>query len=115
MAELWNRTQDRRVVTDLKIASTTWARMKGLLGTRTLPDDEALWIHACNSIHTFFMRYAIDCVFLDREMKVKALVEDVRPGRMVWPRWGAVSVIEMKSGSIRRSGLRVGDRLHVGT
>ncbi len=115
MATLQNLTQDKKLQGNLKIAKSFWSRSKGLLGTRTLSDDEALWIHACNSIHTFFMSYPIDCVFLDSELCVKSLVTNVMPGRIVWPKWGANSVIEMKSGSIKRFGLRLGDRLDVGS
>jgi hypothetical protein len=115
MPELWNESQGKKILSELRVAETTFARMKGLLGTTGLSDEEALWIHACNSVHTFFMKYSIDCVFLDRQMNVKALVENVQPGKIVWPRWGATSVIEMKSGAIRKLGLKVGDRLNVGT
>ena len=114
MPTLHNQTRQTQILTDLRVAESTYSRMKGLLGTSTLSANEALWIHACNSVHTFFMSYSIDCVFLDRHLRIKSLVEDVKPGRIVWPRWGAVSVIEMKSGSIRRAGLHVGDQLQVG-
>jgi uncharacterized membrane protein (UPF0127 family) len=99
---------------DLQVAQTLWSRMKGLLGTRDLSREQGLWIHHCNSIHTFFMNYAIDCVFVDRELKVKALKKNIRPGRMTMPVWGADSVIEMSAGQIDRLGLQQGDQLHVG-
>ena len=114
MAVLWNETQKKEVLKDLRIARTSWKRMKGLLGTRSLSEQEGLWIHACNSVHTFFMNYAIDCIFLDQKMNVKAIVENVQPGRLVWPRWGARSVIEVKGGFAHQQGLKVGDRLNVG-
>lgn len=115
MAQLWNATKDRRLLADLRVASTAWTRLKGLLGTDSLGEDEGLWIHSCNSVHTFFMKYPIDCVFLDRSLRVKSVVENVVPGRIVWPRWGAVSVIEIRGGSARRIGVERGDQLHVGS
>jgi len=115
MVALWNQTQNQKVIGDLQIATSLWSRMRGLLGTQELPHDRALWILACNSIHTFFMKYPIDCVFLDKNMCIESLVSDVRPGRMVWPKWRATSVIEMRSGSIQKMGLRTGDQLNVGT
>ncbi|MFN7728283.1 MAG: DUF192 domain-containing protein [Bdellovibrio sp.] len=115
MKSLLNQTQDKVLLKDMSIASTSWSRLKGLLGTKDLGEQQGLWIHACNSIHTFFMGYAIDCVFLDSKLKVKALVEDVRPGRVVWPQWGATSVVEMKSGRIKSLGVKVGDQLNVGS
>ena len=114
MAKLFNAEKSKVLVDDLQIAKSTWSRAKGLLGTKSLGDQEALWIHRCNSIHTFFMKYAIDCIFVDSDLTVKALVKDVRPGRMVMPIWGAKSVIEMKAGRIDQLGLSLGDKLHVG-
>ncbi len=114
MAKLMNSSQ-QMLLSDLQIANRMWSRMRGLLGTRDLSSEQGLWIHRCNSIHTFFMNYSIDCVFLDSEMRIKALVADVRPGRMVFPVWGAQSVIELKSGQIDKMKLQVGETLHVGT
>lgn len=114
MAKLLDAEKSKVLVGDLQIANTTWTRAKGLLGTSSLKADSALWIHRCNSIHTFFMKYSIDCVFVDSEMTVKALVKDVKPGRMVMPVWGAKSVIEMRAGRIDQLGLCLGDKLYVG-
>ncbi len=114
MAQLLN-SQNQILASQLKIADSHWSRIKGLLGTESLQSQEALWIHRCNSIHTFFMKYSIDCVFLDRDLKVKALKEQVKPSRMTLPIWGASSVIEMRSGQIRDLGLTLGEQLHVRT
>ena len=114
MAILWNETQKKEILNDLKVARNPWSRMKGLLGTTSLSEQEGLWIHSCDSVHTFFMNYAIDCIFLDKKMNVKAIVENVSPNRVVWPRWGARSVIEVKSGLAKQQGVQVGDRLNVG-
>ena len=112
MAQLMN-SQNQILASHLTIADGMWSRMKGLLGTDALQSQDALWIHRCNSIHTFFMKYAIDCIFLDSNLKVKALKEQIQPSRMTFPIWGARSVIEMKSGQIRDLGLKVGEQLHV--
>ena len=114
MAKLLN-SAEKVLLSDLQIADRMWSRMKGLLGTESLAEHSGLWIHRCNSIHTFFMKYSIDCVFVDSKLQVKALIKDVGPGRMLLPVWGAKSVIEMKSGSIDKMELRVGDQLHVGS
>lgn len=100
---------------DLKVADSLFSRMKGLLGTKSLDPDQGLWIKPCNSVHTFFMNYAIDCVFLDSSMKVCSVVQNVRPGKMVFPQWGAQSVIEMPSGRSQQLAIRKGDQLYVGT
>jgi uncharacterized membrane protein (UPF0127 family) len=112
MAQLMN-SKNQILASDLRIADRMWSRMRGLLGTESLQSQEALWIHRCNSIHTFFMKYAIDCVFLDQDLKIKALVAEVKPGRMLFPIWGAQSVVEMKSGQIKNLDLNLGEQLYV--
>lgn len=115
MAKLLRADNQQLLISNLRIADSMITRLRGLLGTQQLPADQALWIHRCNSIHTFFMKYAIDCVFLDREMVIKSIKSDVRPGRIVWPQWGATTVVEMKSGvAVEQLGLRKGEKLHVG-
>jgi uncharacterized membrane protein (UPF0127 family) len=113
MARLMN-SANQVLLEDLRIAKSFWSRTRGLLGTSSLGDAEGLWIDPCNSIHTFFMKYPIDCVFVDRAMQVKALKASVLPGRLVLPIWGARSVIEMKAGKIQKLGLSLGDQLYVG-
>lgn len=114
MAKLFRRPQNELLLADLRIARSLPSRVRGLLGTSGLSDSEGLWIHRCNSIHTFFMRYSIDCVFLDRNLMVRSVVENIRPGRIVWPRWSARSVIELRAGRARELQLKPGDALHVG-
>ena len=67
-----------------------------------------------NSIHTFFMSYAIDCVFINKKFEVVSIVENIKPNRMVWPQWKARSVIELASGQAKSLGLQIGEQLYVG-
>lgn len=114
MAVLKSATKNQQLISDLQVASDFFARGKGLLGRASLGTNEALWIHSCNSIHTFFMKFAIDCVFLDKKMRVKAIHSNVAPFRLVWPVWGARSVIEFPAGKAQELGLVLGEQLHVG-
>lgn len=114
MAALMNKTTNQTLIPQLEVARTFWSRGKGLLGRSFLPMEEALWIHRCNSIHTFFMKFPIDCVFVDKNLQVKAIYQDVRPWRLIPPVWGASSVIEMASGSVSKIKVNVGDQLYVG-
>lgn len=115
MALLISKTRNQTLLSELKQARGFWQRGIGLLGTKSLSDEQALWILRCNAIHTYFMKFAIDCVFMDKHMKVCAIVRDVKPGKLVWPIWKASSVIEMKAGLAERIGLTLGEELHVGT
>lgn len=107
--------ESQTLVPRLEVADTLWTRTKGLLGRSSLAADQGLWIHRCNSVHTFFMRFAIDLVFLNREMVVTKTFSRVSPGRMIWPVWRATSVIELSEGFLEKHPIRVGDKLHVDT
>ena len=78
-----------------KVARTMFARMKGLIGTKSLPPGEGLLILHCNSIHTFFMSFAIDATFLDRDDRVVKTVRGIKPWRpFVWGGFRAAKVLE---------------------
>lgn len=114
-ATLISKTKGRVILPRLETAKTFLPRAVGLLSRSSLPADEGLLIERCSSIHTFFMRFPIDCVFVDRELRVKAIYADVRPWRFAWPVGrGAHAVIELASGTAERLGLQVGEELHVG-
>jgi uncharacterized protein len=105
------RRQDGAIVCErCVVAASAWARTKGLLGRRDLPTDEGLLIKPCSSIHMFFMRFPIDAVFVDKEMRVVRVVSDLKPWRIAWSR-GSKAVIEMAAGEAARRGLQVGDSL----
>lgn len=95
----------------VKLANTFFKRLRGLMFRRRLAPDEALWLRPCNGVHTFWMFFAIDVIFLDREMRIVRLVENLRPFRVTRPHLSARSVIEMPAHSISNLGLRVGDIL----
>lgn len=92
------------------IADAVVLRLKGLLGRRELPAGEGVWIRPTNSIHMFFMRFALDAVFLDRDDEVLRIVPGLKPWRMASCR-RARSVIEIAEGEAERRGLCVGDRV----
>jgi uncharacterized membrane protein (UPF0127 family) len=86
--------------------------MRGLLGRRALPSDEGLLLRPAGSIHTFFMRFPIDAVFLDGEGRVVRVVHSIRPWRAASAR-GARAVLELRAGECDRRRLQVGDVLEV--
>jgi uncharacterized membrane protein (UPF0127 family) len=86
--------------------------MRGLLGRRSLDSDEGILLRPAGSVHTFFMRFAIDVLFLDRELVVVGIEPELRPWRTA-ARRGAKSVVELAAGECARRGVVVGDRLAV--
>ena len=87
------------------VADSAWLRTKGLLGRSSLAEDEGIWLRPGSSIHMFFMRFAIDAVFLDRDMRVLRVAADLEPWRMASKR-GAKSVLELPAGRCARVGVR---------
>jgi hypothetical protein len=92
---------------DCRVADSFLSRLRGLLGRRGLEVGEALWIPRTSSVHTHFMRFAIDVVFLDGEGRVAKVVRGLRPWRVAGAR-GAKDVLELPAGHCDRVGLREG-------
>jgi hypothetical protein len=84
-------------------------RRRGRLGDKGVMTS-ALVIAPCSLVHTFFMRFAIDTVFVDREGVVVRVRHDIRPNRLSGA-WGAFAAIELPAGQARRADVRAGDRL----
>jgi len=84
--------------------------MRGLLGRKELPDGEGILLRPAGSVHTFFMRFPIDVVFLDRDLRVVSVARDVPPWKARGAR-GAKAVLELAAGEIARRKLVAGDAL----
>ena len=87
------------------------ARLRGLLGRDRLQVGEALVIDPCNSVHTLFMRFAIDVAFVDASGRVLRMVPELRPWRVTRIHPAARRVIELAAGALARAGVREGDVL----
>ena len=106
-----NITKQTVLATKANKADTFASRMVGLLKHKTLNESEGLIITRCNSIHMFFMRFAIDVVFIDKKNKVVALVENIKPNRLSKIFWKASTAIELPVGVISKSNTAVNDLL----
>jgi uncharacterized membrane protein (UPF0127 family) len=84
--------------------------MRGLLGRKELPGGEGILLRPAGSVHTFFMRFPIDVVFLDRDLRVVSVAEEVPPWKARGAR-GAKAVLELAAGEISRRQLAEGDTL----
>jgi len=93
--------------------STVLGRMRGLLGRSELPEGEALLIEPCASIHTLFMRFHIDAVFLSRELRVVRAISHLRPWRATRFHRDAAMAVELPEGTLARTGTREGDLLEL--
>src|SRR5437879_13854701 len=104
---------DGRVVCErCLVADRPPARMRGLLGRASCPQGEGLLLRPAASVHLFFMAFAIDVVWLDRDLHVVGTTPDLRPWRTARCR-GARAALELPAGECERRGLRLGDRLEL--
>ena len=81
-----------------KVARKLFERIRGLIGTEDLPPDEGMLILKCNAIHTCFMSFPINAIFLDKNDNVVKTVKNIRPWRFfIWGGFKAAKVLEIKS------------------
>jgi uncharacterized protein len=93
-----------------ELADSFWPRLRGLQLRASLKPSHGLLLRPAGSIHTLFMRFAIDAVFLDRDLRVIEVRESLGPWRMAASR-GAKAVLELPAGEAGRAGVAQGRRL----
>lgn len=106
-----NQTQNSIIAEKATLADTFVSRMVGLLRHERLEKGEGLVITHCNSIHMFFMRFAIDVIFINKQDQVVGLVPNIPPNRLSKVYFSAVKAIEVPVGVIHASRTAVGDKL----
>src|SRR5262249_43787988 len=105
------REDDGRVICEsCTLADTFWRRSRGLLGRKSLEPGEGLVLRPEWSVHTFFMRFAIAVVFVDKDQVVVKIVPSLKPWRTAICK-EAHEVVELAAGESERLGVRAGDRL----
>jgi hypothetical protein len=105
-----NLTRNTVLATRLELADTAAKRSKGLLGRTGLATGEGLWIVPCESVHTFFMKFPIDLVYIDRNHRIKKVRSAVAPWRLS-ACLTAHSILELPAGTIRATQSHPGDML----
>ena len=93
----------------IRVASSLVDRSVGLLSKAGLAEGEGLWIERAPSIHMFFMRFAIDAVFIADDGRVTKVVPNLKPWRIVWWARGARDCLELPSGAAAASHTVAGD------
>jgi len=93
------------------VADSFFKRFKGLMFTKELSPQSGMFIYPCSSIHTFFMNYTIDVLYLDKNNIVLAIDEDMKPGKVGRIVKGAVAVVELSSGKAKETDIRIGQAL----
>jgi uncharacterized protein len=107
-----NQTRNTVLGRAIEIANTSAKRRTGLLKHKRLEEGQGLWIVPCESVHTFFMKFPIDLVYVDRKHCVRKVRNAVPPWRMS-ACLAAHSVIELPAGTIAQTGTQPGDQLSI--
>ena len=107
MADFFKLIKNNETLTTHVVrASTFFEKAKGLLGRKEMAKDEVLWLSPCRSVHTFFMKFPIDVIFLNREGRIAALIPHLKPNRMTSIYIFAREALECAEGTIERWGLK---------
>lgn len=97
-----NTTTKSLLLSEVQRADRLFSRIKGLLGRRTLGPGQGMWLIPCKQVHTAFMRFALDVVFLDRNLEVIAMYSGLAPWRVTRFFLQAHSVLEASGGALLR-------------
>ncbi len=115
MGALINTSKNTIIASTVEVASGFQKRNKGLLGRTSLENGKALWIpNSYFSVHTFFMKFSLDLIFVDRNLVVQTVKTHVPPWRLVFAHWRSFSVFEMAAGQLTPDKVEKGDILSVG-
>jgi uncharacterized membrane protein (UPF0127 family) len=108
-----NTTRGTELATNAWQARGFLTRLVGLLGRSSLQPGEALVLKPCNSVHTAFMRFPIDVVYVDRAERVVKVAPELKPFRVSAALRTSASVIELPSGTLDRTATAPGDQLTI--
>jgi hypothetical protein len=103
----------KELAREVRYAKGLWSRFWGLMGRRSLPEGQGLLLKPCTSVHTFFMRFSIDVIFLDRSDRVVKIIPAMKPWRTALGGRGSHSALELNAGDAEAAGLAVGDTLTI--
>ncbi|MDE0118466.1 MAG: DUF192 domain-containing protein [Bdellovibrionales bacterium] len=117
MSSLINKKTNQILAQNVVTAHRFFSRVKGLMGKEDFPSSSAFWILPCTGgIHTFFMKFSIDVIFVNPSLKITAVFKNIAPWKIVHPGLFSktYSVFELKSPALETSQLQTGDQLYVG-
>lgn len=113
LVKITNKTKDTILAEKAQIADTHFDRLKGLLGRASLKQGEGLIIVPCSSIHTFFMKFSIDVIFLNKNYRVVLIANKLPPWRLFGVPFFERFVIELPSGIVKKTNTNIGDLIEI--
>lgn len=113
MLQLINKSKNNILVENLFLADSFWSRMKGLMGKKDLAENDGLLLVPCNSVHSMFMRFPIDLLFLDQNFTVIRIIERFKPWKATPIFRDCCQVVELKAGVALKKGVSIEDKLEI--
>jgi hypothetical protein len=108
-----NLSNGAELANNVSKADSFFKRLKGLMFTKSLPTGHGLLIQPCQSIHTYFMNYPIDVLYLSKDLEIVGLDETIKPATVGKYQKRAFSVLELPSGTIRKTETKIGNYLTI--
>jgi uncharacterized protein len=106
-----NLSNGAEIANEIAKAHSFFTRFKGLMFSKSLPEGHGLHIQPCQSIHTFFMNYPIDVLYLNKEYEIVGLQESFQPSKIGQVYKNGYSVLELPPGSIQKSDTKIGQKI----
>ncbi|MCX5693755.1 MAG: DUF192 domain-containing protein [Candidatus Omnitrophica bacterium] len=110
---LINQTKNVVLAENVLFANTPFKRIKGLLGQKSFLPNQAVILYPCNSVHTFFMCFAIDILFVNKDYKVIKILPKLAPNRITGICWRSSRVIELPGGMLDLTNTQSKDQLQL--
>jgi uncharacterized protein len=110
---LINQTKNIILAEDVLMARTPFRRIKGLLGRKVFLSGQAIILEPCNSVHTFFMCFPIDILFVDKNYKIIKILPKFNPNRISRIYWHSSRVIELPAGKLDITNTQAKDQLQL--
>ncbi len=106
-----NLSNGTEIANEITKAHHFFKRLKGLMFSNSLPEGHGLHIQPCRSIHTFFMNYSIDVLYLNKELEIVGLDEAIKPSTRGKYYKNGYSVLELPEGTIQKSETKIGHKI----
>jgi uncharacterized protein len=106
-----NLSNGAELANEITKAYHFFARLKGLMFSKSLPEGHGLHIKPCRSIHTFFMSYPIDVLYLNKDFEIVGLQESFQPSKIGQVFKNGYSVLELPVGTVKKTGSKIGDKI----
>lgn len=111
--KVYNSSKNNLIADEVKVAQNFFTRSFGLLLRKSLSSNEGLIIRPCRSIHTFFMKFPIDVLFVNSKNRIVALYKNVKPYKILPIHLNSFYVVELPSGSISAMSIEKGDLITI--